>query len=46
MSDRQVWPGLRDVIVASPIFVTAPLVRSRHLRWGASDEEVAGADAR
>ena len=41
-SDRQVARGLRDVIVASPRFVAAPFVRSRHLRWGATDAEVAG----
>ena len=43
MNERQILPGLRDVIVASPRFVTAPLVRSRHLRWGATDAEVEGA---
>ena len=40
MSERQILPGLRDVIVASPRFVTAPLVRARHLRWGATNAEV------
>ncbi|HMK92330.1 MAG TPA: hypothetical protein VK576_04965 [Thermoleophilia bacterium] len=39
---RQVARGLRDVIVASPRFVAAPFMRSRHLRWGATDAEVAG----
>ncbi len=31
---------LRDVIVDLPRFMAAPLVRRRHLRWGATDEEV------
>jgi hypothetical protein len=39
---RQILRGLGDVVVASPLFVTAPLVRRRHLRWGATDAEVAG----
>jgi hypothetical protein len=30
-----------DVIVGSPRFITAPLFRRRHLRWGATDDEVA-----
>jgi hypothetical protein len=42
MSERHILPGLRDVIVASPLFITAPLVRSRHLRWGATSAEVEG----
>ena len=32
---------LRDVLADVPRFLGAPLVRRRHLRWGASDEEVA-----
>jgi hypothetical protein len=43
MNERQILPGLRDVIVASPLFITAPLVWSRHLRWGATSDEVKGA---
>ena len=43
MNDRRVGRGLRDVILASPLFITAPLVRRRHLRWGATDAEVTGA---
>ena len=39
---RQVLRGLGDVVVAGPLFVTAPLVRRRHLRWGATDAEVGG----
>ena len=40
--ERQVLRGLGDVVVASPLFVTAPLLRRRHLRWGATDAEVGG----
>jgi hypothetical protein len=32
-----------EVIVAAPRFATAPLIRRRHLRWGATDAEVAAA---
>jgi hypothetical protein len=42
MSDRQVLRGLADVAVASPQFTFAPFYRRRHLRWGATDAEVAG----
>lgn len=34
---------LCDAVADVPRFLTAPLVRRRHLRWGASDEEVAAA---
>ena len=34
---RQILRGLGDVAAASPLFVTAPLMRRRHLRWGATD---------
>ena len=34
---RAAW----DVLVASPRFLAAPFQRRRHLRWGATDEEVA-----
>ena len=40
MNERQILPGLRDVIIASPRFIAAPLLRSRHLRWGATSAEV------
>jgi len=33
---------VRDVLVDVPLFLTAPLVRRRHLRWGATDDEVSG----
>jgi hypothetical protein len=32
---------VRDVITDVPRFLVAPLVRRRHLRWGATDDEVA-----
>jgi hypothetical protein len=32
---------LRDVLADVPRFLGAPLVRRRHLRWGATDDEVA-----
>jgi hypothetical protein len=43
MSVRDVAKAVADVIVGSPRFATAPLVRPWHLRWGATDEEVAAA---
>jgi len=42
-NDRQVARGVRDVVLASPRFVAAPFVRRKHLRWGATDAELAGA---
>jgi len=41
VTQRQIRRGLRDVVIASPRFATAPLVRSWHLRWGATSAEVA-----
>jgi hypothetical protein len=35
--------AVSDVLVAGPRFLTAPLYRHRHLRWGATDGEVAAA---
>jgi hypothetical protein len=32
-----------DVLVALPRFLTAPLYRHGHLRWGATDAEAASA---
>jgi hypothetical protein len=32
---------LRDVLADVPRFLGAPLIRRRHLRWGATDDEVA-----
>jgi hypothetical protein len=43
MSDRDMLRGLAEVAVASPLFVFAPLYRRSHMRWGATDDEVAGA---
>jgi hypothetical protein len=40
---REVARSAADVLVACPRFVTAPLYRRRHLRWGATDAEVASA---
>jgi hypothetical protein len=40
---RDLLRGLADVAVASPLFVTGPLYRPWHLRWGATDDEVASA---
>jgi hypothetical protein len=41
MNAREVARGAGDVLVASPRFLTAPLCRHWHLRWGATDAEVA-----
>ena len=43
MNDRKVLRGLADVAVASPLFAFAPFYRRWHLRWRATDAEVAGA---
>jgi hypothetical protein len=49
-TERRVAPGSRhlarglvEVLAASPLFLFAPLYRSRHLHWGATKEEVAKA---
>ena len=41
-SERKIASGVCDVVVAAPLFITAPLYRRWHLRWGATDAEVAG----
>jgi hypothetical protein len=41
MTARDVARGAGDVLTASPRFLTAPLYRHWHLRWGATDAEVA-----
>lgn len=45
MTDRRtplsLLRGLADVAVAAPLFAIAPVVRSWHLHWGATDAEVA-----
>lgn len=40
---RQLLAEIRDVVHDVPAFLTAPLYRSRHLRWGATPAENAGA---
>jgi hypothetical protein len=42
MEPRRVGRSTLNVVVASPLFVTAPLWRRWHQRWGATDEEVRG----
>ncbi len=39
---RDLAGSVRDALVALPSFATAPLRRRRHLRWGATDDEVTG----
>jgi hypothetical protein len=41
VQQRQVVRGLGEIFLASPRFATAPLIRKRHLRWGATNAEVA-----
>jgi hypothetical protein len=40
---REIAHSAAQVLVASPRFLTAPLYRHWHLRWGATDAEVAAA---
>jgi hypothetical protein len=42
MSGKGILSGLGDVVAGVPLFVGAPLVRNRHVRWGATDAEVEG----
>jgi hypothetical protein len=42
MEPRRIGRSILDVVVASPLFVTSPLWRRWHQRWGATDEEVRG----
>jgi len=35
--------GLREITLASPLFLFAPLYRHWHVRWGATDAEIAAA---
>jgi hypothetical protein len=37
---RHIAGGLLDAMGGLPLFLTAPIYRRRHLRWGATDEEV------
>jgi hypothetical protein len=43
VSRRRPLRGLAEVAVALPLFLVAPLLRRWHLRWGATDAEVAAA---
>jgi hypothetical protein len=43
MPVRELARMTAEVLVASPRFLTAPLYRHGHLRWGATDAEVAAA---
>ncbi|MEO7943405.1 MAG: hypothetical protein ABIR34_08400, partial [Marmoricola sp.] len=40
---RQLLAQLRDVLFDLPLFLTAPLYRGWHLRWGATASELAEA---
>ncbi len=42
MTERKLWRSLGEVALASPLFLLSPLLRRWHLRWGATDAEVAG----
>ncbi len=42
MTRRKLGRGILDALAGLPLFVTAPLYRPWHLRWGATDEEVRG----
>jgi hypothetical protein len=39
----QILRGLTEVAAAAPLFLSAPLYRGRHLRWGATDVELSNA---
>ena len=39
---RNVVKGILDALSGLPLFTTAPLYRTWHLRWGATDQEVGG----
>jgi hypothetical protein len=41
-TDRHVGYAVLDAVSGLPLFVTAPLYRRWHLRWGATDHEVQG----
>ena len=43
MEPRRIGRSILDVVAASPLFVTAPLWRRWHQRWGATDQEVRAA---
>jgi hypothetical protein len=37
---RRIWRRIADFLGGLPLFVTAPLYRHWHMRWGATDDEV------
>ena len=41
VTGRELLGQVRDVVCDLPAFISAPLYRRRHLRWGASSAEVA-----
>lgn len=41
-SERRIGRAVLDAFSGVPLFVTAPLIRRWHMRWGATDAEVAG----
>jgi hypothetical protein len=42
MTKRRIGRSILDALMGLPLFVTAPLYRRLHLRWGATDGEVRG----
>lgn len=40
VAERRIGRGLLELLCALPLFLFAPLYRSRHMRWGATDKEV------
>jgi hypothetical protein len=42
LTRRAIGRGILDALSGLPLFLTAPLYRRRHLRWGATDDEVRG----
>jgi hypothetical protein len=42
LSERRIGRAILDALMRVPLFVTSPLFRCWHTRWGATDAEVAG----
>jgi hypothetical protein len=42
MSERRIGWAILDALTGIPLFLTAPLIRHWHMRWGATDDEVCG----
>jgi hypothetical protein len=42
MATQTIFSSVLDVLGALPLFITAPLYRPWHMRWGANDAEVLG----